>query len=55
MIVAHMTDPNYVPAMRLAAAIVTVEGSTKCHAAIIARELKKPAIVARITCGSPSL
>lgn len=46
VIVARMTDPNYVPAMRLAAAIVTVEGSTKCHAAIIARELKKPAVVA---------
>lgn len=46
VIVAHMTDPNYVPAMRLAAAIVTVEGSTKCHAAIIARELGKPAVVA---------
>ena len=46
VIVAYMTDPNYVPAMRLASAIVTEEGSSKCHAAIIARELKKAAIVA---------
>lgn len=46
ILVARMTDPNYVPAMRLAAGIVTEEGSTKCHAAIIARELGVPAIVA---------
>ena len=46
IIVARMTDPNYLPAMRLAAAIITEEGSSKCHAAIIARELKKAAIVA---------
>ena len=46
VLVARMTDPNYVPAMRLASAIITEEGSTKCHAAIIARELKKPAVVA---------
>ena len=41
----HMTTPDFVPAMRRAAAIVTDEGGVTCHAAIIARELKKPCVV----------
>jgi pyruvate,water dikinase len=40
-----MTTPDFVPAMKKAAAIVTAEGGLLCHAAIISRELKKPCIV----------
>ena len=45
ILVASMTLPDYVPAMRKAAAIVTDEGGITCHAAIIARELKIPCVV----------
>ena len=40
-----MTRPEFVPAMRKAAAIVTDEGGVTCHAAIISRELGKPCII----------
>jgi pyruvate,water dikinase len=40
-----MTDPDWVPIMRIASAIVTDEGGRTCHAAIIGRELGIPAIV----------
>jgi pyruvate,water dikinase len=40
-----MTTPDYVSAMKLASAFVTDEGGIMCHAAIIARELKKPCII----------
>lgn len=46
VIVADMTDPDWVPAMRKAAAIVTDRGGRTCHAAIVARELGVPCIVA---------
>lgn len=46
IIVAPMTLPDILPAMRRAAAFVTDEGGVACHAAIIAREYKKPCIVA---------
>ncbi len=46
ILVASMTDPRYLPAMKRAAAIITDEGGITCHAAIVARELKKPCIVA---------
>src|SRR5688572_6823647 len=39
VLVADMTDPDWVPAMRKAAAIVTDRGGRTCHAAIVAREL----------------
>ena len=42
---AGMTTPEYLPAMEKAAAFVTDEGGILCHAAIVARELKKPCIV----------
>ena len=42
---ASMTAPDYVPAMRMAAAVVTDEGGITCHAAVIARELNKPCII----------
>ena len=40
-----MTFPNFIPAMEKAAAFVTDEGGILCHAAIVARELKKPCVV----------
>ncbi|HLA34369.1 MAG TPA: phosphoenolpyruvate synthase, partial [Rhodocyclaceae bacterium] len=49
VLVADMTDPNWEPVMKRAAAIVTTRGGRTCHAAIIARELGIPAIVG---CGS---
>lgn len=45
VLVTHMTDPDWVPIMRLASAIVTEEGSKTCHAAIVSRELGLPCIV----------
>ena len=40
-----MTDPDWEPVMKRAAAIVTNRGGRTCHAAIIARELGVPAVV----------
>ncbi|WP_157220151.1 phosphoenolpyruvate synthase [Flavisphingomonas formosensis] len=45
VMVAETTSPDWEPAMRRAAAIVTEHGGRTCHAAIIARELGIPAIV----------
>ena len=45
VLVADMTDPNWEPVMKRAAAIVTNRGGRTCHAAIIARELCVPAVV----------
>ena len=45
IIVANTTHPDYLPAMQRAAAFVTNEGGVISHAAIIAREMKKPCIV----------
>ncbi len=45
ILVTDMTDPNWEPVMKRAAAIVTNRGGRTCHAAIIARELGIPAIV----------
>lgn len=45
IMVAESTKPEYVPAMRLAAAVVTNEGGITSHAAIISRELKIPCVV----------
>jgi|GEM_PF-350304 len=44
IIVAGMTTPEYVPAMKKAAAIITDEGGITCHAAIVSRELGIPCI-----------
>jgi phosphohistidine swiveling domain-containing protein len=46
IIVSPMTTPNFLPAMKKAAAFVTDEGGITCHAGIVARELKKPCIIA---------
>ncbi|MCH7509004.1 MAG: phosphoenolpyruvate synthase [Proteobacteria bacterium] len=45
VLVTDMTDPNWEPVMKRAAAIVTNRGGRTCHAAIIARELGVPAVV----------
>ncbi|HEU4619857.1 MAG TPA: phosphoenolpyruvate synthase [Gammaproteobacteria bacterium] len=59
VLVTDMTDPDWEPVMKRAAAIVTNRGGRTCHAAIIARELGIPAVVgcgdatARIADGAP--
>ena len=45
ILVAVMTTPDMVPAMKRAAGIVTDEGGLTCHAAIVSRELGCPAVV----------
>jgi pyruvate,water dikinase len=45
ILVAHTTSPDWEPVMKKASAIVTETGGRTCHAAIVSRELGKPAIV----------
>ncbi|MCC7570223.1 phosphoenolpyruvate synthase [Candidatus Micrarchaeota archaeon] len=45
ILVTNMTTPDFVPAMKKAAAIVTNAGGATCHAAIVSRELGIPCIV----------
>lgn len=45
ILVTTMTDPDWVPYMRMASAIITDEGGMTAHAAIVSRELGIPAIV----------
>jgi len=45
ILVSRSTNPTLVPAMKKASAIITDTGGLTCHAAIVARELKKPCIV----------
>jgi phosphohistidine swiveling domain-containing protein len=45
VLVATTTNPDYIAAMQKAVAFVTDEGGLTCHAAIVARELKKPCII----------
>ena len=45
VLVTDMTDPEWEPVMKIASRIVTNRGGRTCHAAIIARELVRPAIV----------
>ncbi len=45
ILVTVMTDPDWGPAMRRAAGIITDQGGRTCHAAIVSRELGKPAII----------
>ena len=45
ILVTEMTNPDFVPAMKRAAAIVTEKGGRTSHAAIVSRELGLPAIV----------
>ncbi|UCD39804.1 MAG: phosphoenolpyruvate synthase, partial [Candidatus Bathyarchaeota archaeon] len=45
ILVTDMTNPDYVPYMRMAGAIVTDKGGVTCHAAIVSRELGIPCVV----------
>jgi len=45
VLITSMTRPEFIPLIRKAAAIVTDAGGILCHAAIVAREMKKPCIV----------
>ena len=45
ILVTNQTTPEYMPLMKKASAFVTDQGGITCHAAIIAREMKKPCII----------
>jgi len=45
VLVTEMTNPDYLPIMKIASAVVTDEGGATCHAAIASRELKIPCVV----------
>jgi pyruvate,water dikinase len=45
ILVADMTDPDWVPAIRIASAVITNRGGRTCHAAIVSRELGVPCLV----------
>lgn len=45
ILVTEMTDPDFIPVIKKASAIITDEGGMTCHAAITAREMKKPCII----------
>ncbi len=45
VLVAHTTSPDWEPVMKIASAIITETGGRTCHAAIVSRELGKPAVV----------
>ena len=45
ILVTPMTSPEYLSAIKQAKAVITDEGGITCHAAIVARELKKPCII----------
>ena len=52
VLVAPMTNPDWVPTIRRAAAVVTDRGGMTCHAAIVARELGVPCVVGARTATS---
>ncbi len=45
ILVSPMTTPIFVPAMKKAGAIITDEGGITCHAAVVAREFRRPCII----------
>ena len=45
VLVTEMTDPDWVPIMKIASAIVTDKGGRTCHAAIVSRELGIPCVI----------
>ncbi|MFA5000059.1 MAG: phosphoenolpyruvate synthase [Patescibacteria group bacterium] len=45
VLVTDMTDPDWVPVMKIASAIVTDKGGRTCHAAIVSREMGIPCVV----------
>lgn len=50
VLITEMTDPDWEPIMKKAAAIVTNAGGRTCHAAIISRELGIPCVVGTVDC-----
>lgn len=52
IMVTHMTTPDFVPAMKKSAAIITDQGGLTSHAAIISRELGVPCVVGTLTATS---
>lgn len=50
VIVTRMTDPDWMPALKKAAAVITQEGGRTCHAAIVSRELGMTALVSAADC-----
>jgi len=48
LLVAKMTDPDWVPIMKKAGAIITESGGRTCHAAIVSRELGIPCVVGAV-------
>ncbi|KAA0919245.1 phosphoenolpyruvate synthase [Dietzia sp. ANT_WB102] len=49
VLVAPMTDPDWLPAIRRASALVTDQGGITCHAAIVAREVGVPCVVGTVS------
>jgi pyruvate, water dikinase len=45
VLVADITDPDWVPSIRMASAVITNRGGRTCHPAIVSRELGVPCIV----------
>lgn len=45
ILVTGMTTPDFLPIMKKASAFITDEGGITCHAAIVAREMRKPCII----------
>ena len=45
ILVTTMTSPEFVPAMKISAGIITNEGGILCHAAIMSRELRRPCVI----------
>jgi pyruvate,water dikinase len=45
ILVTQMTSPDYIPAIKVSSAIITDEGGSLCHAAIVSRELGIPCVI----------
>ena len=45
ILVTGMTTPDFMPVIKKSAGFITDEGGITCHAAIVAREMKKPCII----------
>lgn len=45
ILVSYMTKPVFLPLMKMASGFITDEGGVMCHAAIVAREMKKPCVI----------
>ena len=45
ILVTEMTTPDWEPIMKISSGIITNKGGRTCHAAIVAREMRKPCII----------